>query len=467
MMVSNLIRRMTERIDGFGQQALYLGSFTILSQFLGLVRDRLLAGHLGPTAQLDIYYAAFRVPDILFITIATLVSVVSVIPHLSDYLKNGDDEGKQKAQRLMNSLFTSFSYTLIFLSVVFFFLMPFLSKLVAPGFDAVQRADLISLSRIMLLSPFILGVSNLAGSITQYYRHFVAFALSPFLYNLGLIIGIAVLYPLFGLYGLGLGVILAALLHFSTQIRSLKLHGFVPRFVRARNIDWPGVKKVITSSVPRTLALSFSTLLFVVMTAIASNISEGSVSLLQFSHNLQSVPLSVIGLSLSVAAFPMLSDFYSRREYGAFSQGLANALRQLFFWALPITVLFIVLRTHIVRVILGTNVFSWQHTKVVAAALSIFVISVVAQSVILLFSRAFYAARRTSVPLYINGLFALVIALCIILLMPDYQGSWFDRRLSIRKASIEGRICQGDDRIPSRHLAKCGRDQRLPGERWR
>ncbi len=406
-MVSAIIKIISKKVDGVKLAAFYIGFFVLLSQILGLVRDRLLAYYIGPNETLDIYYAAFRIPDLLFVTVASLISVASVVPHFTEkYLKA---ESKIEAKKLLDSLFTFFVIFLIAIGFVVFVLMPNIVSIIFPGFSGAQIDEVIHISRVMLLSPLLLGISNLYGSVTQYFRRFAVFGLSPVLYNLGIVIGIVFLLPSFGLTGLALGVVLGGVLHLLIQIPVLLKENMFPWFTK--DIDFSGVKNVIGSSLPRTLALSFSTLTMVALVSMSTTISTGAVSLLQFSYNLQSVPLSIIGMSFSVAAFPALAQAYVMGEKTRFQNELASSLKQIVFWALPIMVLFIVLRAHIVRVILGTNNFTWENTKVVAATLSLFVISVVAQSAVMLLSRAFYATKETIWPLLYNGASSIFIVL--------------------------------------------------------
>ena len=164
----------------------------------------------------------------------------------------------------------------------------------------------------MLLSPILFGLSNLFSTITQVFKKFFVYALAPVLYNIGILVGVLFLYPLWGLTGLAFGVILGAFLHMIIQLPVVVRHGFFPTF--SFNIDWKSIWSMIRLSLPRTLGLSFHSFVFIVLIALASNISEGSVSILRFSFNLQSVPLALIGLSYSVAAFPILAEicFYGK-----------------------------------------------------------------------------------------------------------------------------------------------------------
>lgn len=376
--------------------AFLLGIFSLLSQILGLFRDRFIAHFIGPSPLLDTYYAAFRIPDLIFISVASLASITVLIPFMVER-SEGDGE---ESRKFISNVFTVFFGALVFVCALVFVLMPYIVHLVAPGFPAVMQAKTVDLSRIMLLSPIFLGLSNLFGSITQMFRKFFIYALSPIFYNLGIIIGIIFLYPYMGIEGLAVGVALGAFMHFGIQAFAASRMGFTPRFLQ--RVDWRVIRKVVMVSLPRTLGLSLNNLALIAIISFASFLSSGSISIFNLSLNLQSVPLGIIGLSYAVAAFPNLTKSYSAGKIADFKSELRQAANQIIFWSMPIAFLFMVLRAQIVRVILGSNTFSWENTRLVAAALAVFSISIVAQGLIALFARSYYAIGNTKRPLYVN-----------------------------------------------------------------
>ncbi len=399
-MVSKIFRFFKKESSKVTEAAFLIGTFALISQFLGLIRDRSLAHVIGPSATLDVYYTAFRVPDIIFASVSTLVSITVLIPFFIDKLEHKD---KESAKSLLNQIFTVFSSGIAIISVLAFILMPFLAKKLAPGFNPIETSNLIMMSRIMLLSPIFLGLSNLFSTITQLYKRFIIYALAPITYNLGIIIGVFVFLPKFGIVGLAVGVALGAFLHMLLQIPVLASHGFYPRLTT--KIDWKEIRRIFMLSLPRTLALSLSSITIAVIIAIATTLDTGAVSIFNFSFNLQAVPITIIGLSYSVAVFPMLSMAYAEGKLDVFRKQIISVARQIIFWSLPVMALFIVLRAQIVRVILGTGEFSWSDTRLTAAALALFTISVVAQSLIGLLVRGYYAAGRTRRPLVVNLIF--------------------------------------------------------------
>src|SRR3989344_3528079 len=339
------------------QAALLLGCFAFLSQILALFRDRAFAHFIGPSATLDIYYAAFRIPDLIFISVASLASITVLIPFL--VAKMNGDAVTSEARKFLNDIFTAFFLVMIGVSITVFFLMPYLVSFIAPGFDPLLQTKVVVLSRIMLLSPILMGLSNLFGTVTQLFRKFFIYSLSPIFYNLGIIIGVMFFYSIWGIYGLAMGVVFGALMHFIIQVFASTTFGFTPQF--------------------------------------------------SFSLNLQSVPLNIIGISYAVAAFPTLAKSVSLGKMDEFKEHLKGAARAIVFWSLPVMFLFIVVRAQIVRVILGSGSFSWENTRLVAASLAIFSVSVVAQGMIALLSRAYYAKGDTKTPLTVNLICSILI----------------------------------------------------------
>lgn len=411
-MVKKLLSIFNKESNGVQEAAILLGALTLLSQLLGLFRDKALAHFIGPGATLDVYYAAFRVPDLLYVSIGSLVSITVLIPFLLEKIKADEAADLDKtpesgARAFLSDAFTSFLLLITIAAATAFVFMPVLARIVAPGFSSAEMAELVSVSRIMLLSPILLGLSNLLGTVTQLYRKFFLFSLSPVFYNLGIIAGVVFFYPMWGTRGLAYGVLLGSFLHLLLQLPTVWRERLMPRI--SRSINLAEMKRAAFVSLPRTLALALNNLAVLVILSIASTLGAGAISVFSFSYNLQAVPLAIIGVSYSVAAFPMLARYFTDGDIRSFSGNILTAARQIIFWSMPIVFLFIVLRAQIVRVILGSGSFSWDDTRLVAASLALFSLSVIAQSINLLIVRAYYAAGMTKKPLSINFIFSLSI----------------------------------------------------------
>ena len=420
-MVSKLLSLLNREVKTINQGALLLALFSIASQLLGLIRDRSLAHIFGPSAVLDVYYAAFRIPDFLYNSFAAFVSVTALLPLLSTYLKSKETDNKHDIRDFSHSLFTVFTISMVAVCALTALFMKPLSFLVVPGFSPDQRELFVLLSRILLFSPFFLGLSNLLGSFSQVQKKFYAFALAPVFYNICILIGIFFLRPSMGITGIILGVVMGAFVHMAIQIPTMLHLKAFPRLTFRPNVAF--IKKVISVSLPRAFSLSLNNLTLLMMGSIASLLAVGSISVFNFSYTIQTTPLYIIGISYAVAAFPALSRFFQEEQYAVFSEVIHRAIKNIFFFSIPLSLLFIVLRAQIVRVLLGSGMFTWEDTRLVAASLALFAISIAAQSVVLLLVRIFYAMGNTKLPLKINLLTVLITALSAAALMWVYSQS--------------------------------------------
>jgi len=402
-MVKKILSFLNKEFHGVNEAALLLGGFAFLSQLLGLVRDKAFAHIVGAGPILDVYYASFRIPDFLYISVASLASITVLMPFLVDKINKDKDDAK----RFLNNIFTVYMMFMVAISIIIAVFMPYISSFIAPGFTEYQLGLMTTTSRIMLLSPILIGLSNLIGTITQLYKNFLIFSLSPIFYNVGILFGVLFLYKYLGVYGLGIGVILGALMHLIVQIPVVIKYNFFPKFTS--HINWKEIGKVVKISLPRTLALSCNSLAFVALIAMASTIKAGSISLFTFAYNLQSVPVGIIGISYSVAAFPVLVKSFSLKDIDSFILHITSAAKQIIFWSMPVIALLIVLRAQIVRVILGSGTFSWTDTRLTAASVALFVVSLVSQGLVLLFVRGYYAAGNTKKPLFVNIFSSIMI----------------------------------------------------------
>lgn len=439
-MVNRIITFLNKEFRGVNEAALLLGGFAFLSQLLGLIRDRMLANIVGAGPMLDIYYAAFRIPDFLYISIASLASVTVLMPFLMDKINN-DNNTSGKARVFMNNIFSAYMLFMAITSVIIIIFMPYLVSFIAPGFNESQTSLLITTSRIMLLSPIFIGLSNLIGTVTQLFRNFLIFSLSPIFYNLGILFGVIFLYPQMGVYGLGVGVIIGAIMHFLVQVPVVIRHKFFPHFIF--KIKWREILQVVKLSAPRTLTLSCNSLAFIFLIAMASTLKSGSISLFTFAYNLQSVPVGIIGISYAVAAFPILVKSFSMKDMDNFIGQIILAARQIIFWSLPIIALFIVLRAQIVRVILGSDTFTWTDTRLTAASVALFAVSLASQGLVLLFVRGYYAAGNTKKPLFINvfsSIMVIVFAQILIFIFRNYPNVLSQLEIILRVKGVSGTI---------------------------
>jgi len=405
--------------SNFGRATLIIAVFSLLAKILGLVRDAVFSHQFGAGTVIDAYFAAFRVPDFIYNLLILGTFSVAFIPVFSEYLITD----KQKADRLVSSITNVTLLMVLLLTVLaFIFINPLVST-IAPGFvgEAYELTKLFTM--IFLISPLLLTLSSIVSSILNTYKKFTLVAIAPVIYNLSIIAGAIWFYPLWGARGLAYGVVLGALLHFIIQLPQVFRLGFRYSFA----IDWAdaGFRKYWRLYWPRIFSMGTSQITALIVSIFGSFLGTGALASFYYANNLQAVALSLFAVSFAIAAFPLLSDLYNKKDILGFKDVIAKTAIQILFFMIPISILMLVLRAQIVRLVLGigqsTN-FTFTDTSMVARALGLFAISLFAQSLIPLFTRAFYALQNTIIPVVI-GFMTIFVNLIFTF--------WLSRRLGI------------------------------------
>jgi putative peptidoglycan lipid II flippase len=399
-MIKRLLNGQTKTITS---AAIIIGAASLTSRFLGVIRDRILAGEFGAGDVLDTYYAAFRIPDLVFNLLVLGALSAGFIPIFTKYLQQ---ESKDKAWKLANQILNILLISLFLVCAILFIFTPQLMQLITPGFTGEKLAITITLTRIMFLSPVLLGISSVFGGILQSFKRFFVYSLAPILYNIGIIIGALVFVEFWGVYGLAWGVVLGAFMHLLIQIPTSAYLGFRYKFIL--DLQSKGLRKIGKIMIPRTLTLGVNQINFVVITIIASTLAAGSLAVFNLANNLQLFPVGVFGISFAIAAFPSLSALALKTDTQDFIQSFSNTTRQILFFIIPASALFLVLRAQIVRVILGTGNFTWEDTVLTMECLAMFSFSLFAQALIPLLLRGFYAFHKATLP-FILGLVSVIL----------------------------------------------------------
>lgn len=375
--------------------AFIIAAAGVASRVLGLLRDRILASQFGAGDTLDAYYAAFRVPDLIYNLLILGALSAAFIPVFTSLLAR--DEEKE-AWDVVNVFLTTALLFLIVLAAIFSIFAPWLVKLITPGFSGEKMQNVVMLSRIMFLSPIFLGISGIFGGILNSFKRFLIYSIAPLLYNLGIIFGALFLVKPFGIAGLAWGVVLGAFLHMSIQYPNVKLVGmnFFPRL----DFKNKNLRRILKLMIPRTMGLAVTQINLLIITIIASTLSAGSLAIFNFANNLQAVPLGFLSVPFVLAIFPTLSHLAARENWDDFIFSFSKVFRQVLFFIVPASVLMLVLRAQIVRIVLGAGKFDWEDTILTFQALGIFSVSLFAQCLVPLLARSFYAIHNTRIPFY-------------------------------------------------------------------
>lgn len=397
--------------NGLTAAAIIVGGASLTSRVIGVLRDRVLASSFGAGDTLDVYYAAFRLPDFIYTLIILGALSAGFIPVFAEYLET---RSREEAWALAERVLSVSGATMLIVCAALVIFASDLVPLAVPGFSGDKLDATIRLTRIMALSPFFLGLSAVMGGVLQATRRFLAFALAPVFYNLGIIFGALILAPAIGIEGLAWGVVLGAFLHLITQASVALRLGL--RKIPAPSLRTEGVRKILYLMAPRTAGLAVSQINMVILLSLASALPIGSIAVFNLANNLQSFPIGIFAISFAVAAFPNLSRSAGAGRDDEFRQTFSSAARKIAFLIIPSTFIFFLLRAQIVRLALGAGAFDWNDTIRTADVLGIFTLSMLFQSLVPLLARAFYAIQDTWTPLIAgitSEIFNLVLAIIL------------------------------------------------------
>ncbi len=390
-MITKMLNHRTKNSTSAGF-VLAIASF--FSAVLGLIRNRLIAGGFNPIER-DIYFSALRVPS--FITTVLIMGAISVavIPLFREYSQRSKKEGWLFLSATLNKI----PLFLAILSSIFIIFAPQIISAVAPGFSANIQAEIAWLMRIMLLTPMILGLSTTVSGILQCFDRFLISSLAPVFHNLGVIIGIIFLVPWLGLPGLAWGMVLGAVLHLAIQLPSF----FSLRSDSSSVFAWshPGLKRLVSLATPRSLSVVFSQANLLIVTAAASLLAIGSVSVYHLAGDFSQALTRLIGVSFTTAIFPAMALSFACSDQKKFVDSFLTSFRQIVFLIIPGSLLFFALRAQLVRIVLGTGKFSWEDTRLTAACLGLFCLGVFAQALVTLISRTFSAMQDNKPPAWV------------------------------------------------------------------
>ena len=396
---SIFLRKQTNILSAAAAITIFYGT----SMVLGIVRDRLLISRFYACCreQLDVYWAAFRLPDTIFQLLVIGAFSAAFIPVFSEYLLKDKKTAYNIASSLINILVLIFLALSVF---IFVFARP-LSELITGAFSPQQINLMVTMTRIMIFAQIFFLLSNFLTGIIQSHQRFLVPALSPVLYNLGIIFGILALASPLGIYGPAIGVVVGAVLHFLVQLPLVFRLGVVYRFLF--DFRHPGIKEMAKLMLPRTFSLAVAQIETTVALFLATSLTAGSLTIFYLAQHLMQLPVRLVGTPIGQAALPVLSQ-KRQIELAEFKRIFIASFWQIFYFVLPATAILLVLRIPIVRLAFGAKGFPWQATLVTGKAVAIFSLAIISQAVIQLLVRGFYALHDTKTPLFIGVLSVVV-----------------------------------------------------------
>jgi len=412
------------------------GAF-LASRLLGWLRIVVFGATFGAGPDLDAFFAAFRLPDLMFQLVAAGAMSAALVPIVSGLHAHGEDE---RAWRVASTVLTLILATLLVLAVVVAVAAPVLIPAIV-SFDAAGTERTIELTRIMLLSPILLAAAAVATSLLNAQGRFAASAVAPLVYNLAIIGAAVFLAPVLGVPGLALGVVIGALGHLLIQLRPLRATGF--RYRPQVDLSDPDARQALVLMAPRALGLGASQVTFLVATSLASGLVTGSVSAFTFAFTAFQIPLGVIGQPMGVVTLPSMSRDVARGEMAGYVSLVTRSVRLILFVMLPIAVIGMVLRTQAVGLLFNYGRFSERGVELTAGVLLVLLIALPPEAMIAILARAFYANRDTVTPVtaailavLINVTFGIVAVTQLGLELPGIAlgialGSWAEALLLV------------------------------------
>lgn len=384
-----------------------------LAAAMGLLRNIIISREFTIGSQLDAYYAAFKLPDLLFTIVAGGALATAFIPVFADFLTDGDRPG---AWRLASAITNLVVIAVAALAGLAALSAPWLVRiLLAPGFAPAAQAETATVMRIVLLSTLLFGISSVQSSVLHGFKHFLLPALAPALYPLGIIVGALWLAPTLGIMGLAWGALLGAFLHLAAKVPALVHFGF--RWQPVLDLRSPAVHRVGWLMGPRILDLAVFQLTLILMTNLASRLATGSVSALEWGWDAMQLPETLIGTAFGIVAFPTMVELAARSDVGGLRHTLGETTRAVLALATPAAVALILLGRPVLSLLYQGGSFDDAAIDAIYVALRFFAIGLVAQTALELAARAFFAQQDTVTPLLVAAASGLTTILLGALLM--------------------------------------------------
>jgi putative peptidoglycan lipid II flippase len=376
------------------------GAF-LVSRVLGWLRLVVIGNAFGATADLDAFFAAFRIPDLIFQLVAAGALSSALIPVVAGVLQG---DGEQRAWRVVSTVTNLMLVALLVLASAVFVAADRIVPAFTGGFDPATMTQTIELTRIMLLSPIFLALGAVATSVLNARGRFAAAAVAPIVYNLAIIGAVLTLGPSMGVTGVAIGVVAGSLGHLLVQLPPVRAIGF--RYMPRVDLADRAARQALALMGPRAIGLGASQITFVVVTGLATTVGVGAVTALTVAFTLLQIPVGVIGVPLGVVLFPSLSREVASGNHDEFVGLLTRAMRLLAFVMLPLAALAAILRVEVVALLFGS--FDRSAIELTAATFLAFLGGLVAHSLIAVLARAFYARQDTQTPV-VAAILAVIV----------------------------------------------------------
>ncbi|OGJ42187.1 murein biosynthesis integral membrane protein MurJ [Candidatus Peregrinibacteria bacterium RIFCSPLOWO2_02_FULL_39_10] len=392
---------------------------SLLSYLLGLARDRIIAVHFGTTSMTDAYNASFLIPDFIFNLFIAGALSAAFLPVFSQYLTKNKEEAHEIANTMLTSAFLAISVLSVVAIIFMGDMVPFLFSGAAEG----MQKDITNMTRLMLIGSLFFSISNTLGNILMGYKHFVSYAISPVLYNLGIILGVIFLQEKFGIYSASIGVLIGSVFH--CLIRVIDTFNTEYKFKPKLSFTHPGFIKIIKLMIPKSISLIAWQLNMYVFAIVGIKLIEGGLAAFNFARNIQSFAVSLFGIAFSTAVFPYLTSSISEGNKEKYTYNVQKTIQRILFFTIPAAVGIGLLAKPIIEIILSGGAFNENSVDLTATILFFFAVSIPFESLSHILSRSFYAFQNTITPTIINVLSMGIIASFTFFVAPVYGIEWF------------------------------------------
>jgi putative peptidoglycan lipid II flippase len=389
---SGLARLPGRLIASLPRGALLLAALTLASYLMGLVRDRVFARTFGAGSDLDVYNAALVLPELALDVLVVAGLSSAFVPVFARLRRDDTDVTQEFSRTVLNA-----SILLMLITVaVLFVLAPQTVQFVAPGFDEQQQVLYTELFRVMCVTAVIFAASFALGEMLVVRQRFLAYGLAPVLYNAGIVFGALALAPTMGVLGIAVGTVIGALMHLA--VRALEVGRTDFRYRPSIRLRTPGFREYVRLAIPKALAQPIEPLTFLYFTSVASGLAAGSISALSFARNFGSVPVSLIGVAFSVAAFPVMAAAAADADGPRFRRLVVTNLGLILALAVAAAVGLVLVGGLAVEVFLGGGAFDAEDVATTTLLLGAFALSVPLEAAAQLLARAIYSTRNTILP---------------------------------------------------------------------
>jgi len=391
-----------------------ISAATIVSAISGIIIKRILldqfSGTLEAQESLEAFWIAFQIPDLLFQLIVVGAFSAAFIPVFTRVRSSNEAAAFKMSSILLNLVLISF----VALGTVLFIFAREITVLRTGTQITPEQIDIIvNLTRLMIFAQFFFAISNFFTGILQSYHRFIVPALASILYNIGILIGVYFLSDMMGIYAAGIGVLIGAFLHMLVQIPVVLRMGF--RYQPAISLKFDGVSEFFGLIPPRILSIGAYEFRKLVLGFFTTSIGNLSFLVMYLAVNLMVIPIRFFGTPIGQAALPFLSEESDKKELQRYKSLLIQSLNQIAFLTMPASILLLLLRVPVVRLVYGVNDFTWPATLLTSRLVGIIALSITAQALVQLLIRAFYALKDTRTPLLVTAIdFLLYLVLCSI-----------------------------------------------------